>query len=130
MLDTQALVWLLFDDPRLGQQARLEIDRAWLEDDAAVSAMTFWEIALLHQGRRLTLLRDIGAWRETVLQTGLTEIPVDGAIGIRANELEDFHRDPADRIIVATALGGHRLVTSDRRILDWSGQVERLDARE
>ena len=130
VLDTQALVWLLFDDPRLGQQARLEIDRAWLEDDAAVSAMTFWEIALLHQGRRLTLLRGIGAWRETVLQTGLTEIPVDGAIGIRANELEDFHRDPADRIIVATALGGHRLVTSDRRILDWSGQVERLDARE
>ncbi len=130
MLDTQALVWLLFDDPRLGQQARLEIDRAWLEDYAAVSAMTFWEIALLHQGRRLTLLRDIGTWRETVLQTGLTEIPVDGAIGIRANELEDFHRDPADRIIVATALGGHRLVTSDRRILDWSGQVERLDARE
>ena len=56
MLDTQTLVWLLFDDPRLGQQARLEIDRAWLEDDAAVSAMTFWKIALMHQRRRLTLL--------------------------------------------------------------------------
>ena len=61
VLDTQALVWLLLDDARLGQQVALEIDRAWLEDDAAVSAMTFWKIALMHQRSRITLLRDIGA---------------------------------------------------------------------
>ena len=52
----------------------------------------------------------------------------DGEIGIRANELPDFHPDPADRIIVATAMNGHQLVTADRRILDWSGNLRRLDA--
>ena len=41
---------------------------------------------------------------------------MDGDIGIRASALTDFHADPADRIIVATAMGGHRLVTADERI--------------
>jgi len=36
--------------------------------------------------------------------------------------------DPADRLIVATALGGHRLVTADRHLLDWPGALRRLDA--
>ena len=55
---------------------------------------------------------------------------MDGEIGIRANGLKNFHADPADRIIVATALYGHRLVTADRRILDWPGDLYRLDATQ
>ena len=55
---------------------------------------------------------------------------MDGEIGIRAATLPDFHADPADRLIVATALEGHRLVTADRRILDWPGQLSRLDATQ
>ena len=60
----------------------------------------------------------------------LTEIPVEGEIGIRASTLTDFHADPANRIIVATAHQGHRLVTADERILGWPGSLNRLDARE
>ena len=41
-----------------------------------------------------------------------------------------MHGDPADRIIVSTALDGHRLVTGDRLILNWPGHLNRLDARE
>ena len=44
--------------------------------------------------------------------------------------LPNFHPDPADRIIVATALEGHRLLTADELILGWSGSLDRLDARE
>lgn len=40
----------------------------------------------------------------------------------------DFHADPADRLIVSTALDGHRLVTADQRILDWPGPLSRLRA--
>ena len=72
---------------------------------------------------------DVGVWRQEQLLQGLIEIPVDGEIGIRANTLADFHADPADRIIVATALEGHELITADERILDWPGQLSRLDAR-
>ena len=130
LLDTQVLVWNRFGDRRLGRRARREIDDAVRESTVAVSAISFWEIAMLHSKRRITLLQDVGSWRDTLLQDGLVEIPVDGAIGIRANELADFHPDPADRLIVATALGGHRLVTADRRILDWPGNLDRLDAAE
>jgi PIN domain nuclease of toxin-antitoxin system len=63
------------------------------------------------------------------MNSGLNEIPLDGAIGIRAGQLADMHGDPADRIIVATALAGHTLVTSDRQILAWPGALERIDAR-
>ena len=94
-----------------------------------MSAITFWELALLHGKGRMRILADIRVWRATLLDDGLMEIPVDGDIGIRANGLVDFHPDPADRIIVATALEGHQLITADERILDWPGDVMRLDAR-
>ena len=61
---------------------------------------------------------------------GLIEIPVDGDIAIRANELTGLHADPADRLIIATALGGHTLVTADARLLSWSGRLTRMDARK
>ena len=97
--------------------------------EAAVSAITFWELAMLHEKGRMRILADIRVWRATLLDDGLMEIPVDGDIGIRANGLVDFHPDPADRIIVATALEGHQLITADERILDWPGDMMRLDAR-
>ena len=73
---------------------------------------------------------DVLLWRRELLGQGLAEIPVDGEIGIRANALPSFHADPVDRIIVATAQQGHTLVTGDQSILEWSGNLNRLDARE
>ena len=58
------------------------------------------------------------------------EIPIDGEIAVRAVGLVNFHADLADRLIVATALAGHRLVSSDHRILGWSGSVNRLNAAD
>ena len=130
ILDTQVLVWLLFDDRRLGRQARHAIARAWAASEAAVSAITFWEVAMLQDKGRLTLLMDLDSWRASLLADGLIEIPVNGAIGIRAASLSGFHGDPADRLIVATALEGHRLITADERILAWPGSLDRLRATE
>ena len=95
-----------------------------------MSAMSFWEMAMLRAKGRISFPEDVGRWRLEQLGQGLIEIPVDGDIGIRASTLTDFHADPADRIIVATALGGHRLVTADERILAWGGSLDRLDARQ
>lgn len=130
LLDTHTLLWLRFGSRQLRGAARHEVEQAWRAGDAAVSSISFWEIALLHERGRMTLLRDIPSWRSQLLQAGLHEIPVDGEIGIRAWNLDGFHRDPADRLIVATALGGHRLVTADRRILDWPGPLARIPAGE
>ena len=73
---------------------------------------------------------DLDAWRHDLLEQGLVEIPVDGGVAARAGLLPNMHGDPADRIILATALEGHRLVTADSLILDWPGRLSRLDARE
>ena len=129
LLDTQVLIWLLFDDRRLGVQARGAIDDAWKAGEAAVSAISFWEMSMLHEKRRLDLLVDVGALRTNLLAEGLVEVSMNGAIGIRAARLSDLPRDPADRIVVATALEGYRLVTADRGILEWSGALDRMDAR-
>lgn len=129
LLDTHVLVWSRSGAPRLGPQCRALITEALRAEALAVSAFSFWELALLREKGRLALLGDIAAWRARLLDQGLNEVPVDGEIGIRANALEGFHSDPADRIIVATALGGHRLLTADRRILAWGGSLDRQDAR-
>ena len=128
LLDTHVLLWFRFGDDRLGAEPRRTIEHAWGAGEVAVSAVSFWEISLLHSKRRLALLQEIGAWRRRLLREGLKEIPVDGEIGIRAAELVGFHADPADRLIVSTALDGHRLATADRLILDWPGPVSRLRA--
>ena len=129
LLDTHALLWLRAGDARLGSAAREEIHRAWEGDELAVSAISFWEMAMLRDRGRIRVPEDVSLCRWEQLGQGLVEIPVDGEIGIRACGLADFPTDPADRIIVATALGGHRLVTADERILAWGGELNRLDTR-
>ena len=130
LLDTHVLLWLLSDDRRMGEQTREALDRSWASGESAVSAITFWEVAMLANKRRLSLSADLGAWRASLLDAGLVEIGVDGAVGIRAGLLRDLHGDPADRLIVATALQGHQLVTADRRLLEWPGPLSRLRATD
>ena len=84
---------------------------------------------MLKQKGRLRLHEDVGLWRREQLEQGVIEIPVDGEIAVRAGSLPDVHGDPADRIIMASALEGHRLVTADQRILDWPGTLSTVDAR-
>ncbi len=128
LLDTHTLLWVRLGGGRLGRRARRAIDRAVQTRDVAVSAISFWELGMLQEKGRLAVLQDIASWREELLEAGLVEISVTGIIAARAGVLPDLHGDPADRIIIATALEGHRLVTSDRRILDWPGNLNRLDA--
>lgn len=129
LLDTHALVWLLWDSSNLGKAARREISISWKTDELCVSAVSFWELGLLTQRKRIQLDAGVPQMRGNLLREGLIEIPVDGHIAVRASELINFRRDPADRLIVATCLEGHRLVTADRKILEWPGKLERIDAR-
>ncbi|MYJ78132.1 MAG: type II toxin-antitoxin system VapC family toxin [Caldilineaceae bacterium SB0670_bin_27] len=130
LLDTHVLIWQELGDLRLGPQARRVIASALQEDRAAVSAISFWDVGMRVQNGRLGLFFDLGVWRRDLLDRGLIEIPIDGDIATRAGLLPNMHGDPADRIIVATALEGHQLVTADGKILRWPGQLGRLDARD
>ncbi len=127
--DTHTLIWYTSLNPRLGPLADRRIREAIADRDAAFSAISVWEVALLLARRRLTLDVTALQWRQSLLEAGLIEIPVDGAIAARSVNLADFHDDPADRIIMATAQAGHELITDDRDILNWSGELDRFPAR-
>ena len=114
---------------QVGRAARQLVEGEWRAGNAGVSAISFWEVAMLREKGRIDLPAESAAWRRTLLDHGLVEIPVDGAIAARAGNLRDLHGDPADRLILATALEGHRLLTADARLLDWSGGAALLDAR-
>ena len=130
LLDTHVVLWQELDDSRLGPQTRRTIEDAMQEGMVTVSAITFWEVGMRVQKGQLDLGLDLHAWRRNLLEEGLLELAIDGEIAVRAGLLSNMHGDPADRIIVATALNGHQLVTADRRILDWPGHLSRLDATE
>jgi PIN domain nuclease of toxin-antitoxin system len=111
------LVWWVSEPKRVPAAARRLIDAAMRDTDPiAVSSISVWEIAMLVTRKRLAFSIDAALWLARVEALPfLSFVPVDNRIAVRAVHLEGFaHRDPADRIIVATAIGiGATLVTGD-----------------
>ncbi len=126
ILDTHALIWLDEGSSRLGKKSRGLIDEGLDNEMLVVSAISFWEIAMLIQKQRLSLLTPLSQWMRDLLQQGLQEVPVTGEIGIIAAGIPGFHGDPADRLIVATAISNSAtLITADENILNWNGNIQR-----
>jgi PIN domain nuclease of toxin-antitoxin system len=131
LLDTHVLLWATTDDRKLGRKARALIDRRWASGEVAVPAIAFWEVGVLQARGRLHLATSVRDWRAAVLAAGAVELPIDGAVAVRALDLAGLHDDPADRFIAATALThGATLVTADERLLAWPHALERQDARK
>lgn len=126
VLDTHALIWLDQGSNQLGNRTIALADEALAENALFVSAISFWETAMLVSRGRITLSVDVDSWRQEMLSSGLGEIPLDGDIAIRAVRLPNFHADPADRFITATAQRLDAiLITADQKILDWQGDLHR-----
>lgn len=120
LLDTHVLVRYLMGDRKLGRRAIATIDKALPVDELFVSAISFWEIAMLVEKRRLELDTTVAAFRSLSLRHGVQEEVVDGEIAVSSAELPPSHADPADRMLVATAiLRGLTLVTADDILLSW-----------
>ncbi len=74
-------------------------------DRVAVSAMSCFEVALLVKGRKLELPLATDEWlKEALEQSDIECLPITCQIAQRSVSLTDIHRDPADRIIIATTL--------------------------
>ena len=104
----RALLWsIIGDTARVRPEVQAEIDARVAAGDAAVSAITFWELRHARRKRHpAVVLPPIAALRLDLLHSGLREIPLTGNILIDGIELVDsgFHDDPMDQMIVATAL--------------------------
>ena len=119
VLDTHALIWWLGEPERLSKRARSVVDEAAQEKRLLVSSISAWEAAMLVSKGRLSLRLPFADWlRQAEALPFLSFVPVDNAIAVRSVELPSpLHPDPADRIIVATALQlGARLVTRDQKL--------------
>ncbi len=106
------------------------MDQVAASGEVAVSAISFWECAMLAEKGRIVLPLAIEGWRTGLLGAGLLEIPLDGRIALAAAGFADLHRDPADRVIAAPAgVRNVTLVTADEKLLAWNSDLPRLDAR-
>ncbi len=131
LLDTHTLIWLDEGSQRLGKNSLSLIDKALKSGNLFVSTISFWEVAMLIEKNRLEMQIAADAWRQSLINNGLQEIVLTGDIAIRAAHLADFHGDPADRMIVATAIQSDAsLCTADQQILSWQQNLTRVDARK
>jgi PIN domain nuclease of toxin-antitoxin system len=81
------------------------IDRIETAGQLAVSAISCWEVAWLLRRGRLDLTLPLEQWTDWALaESGVVCLPVQREIAMRAANLPEHHRDPADRMIIATAL--------------------------
>jgi PIN domain nuclease of toxin-antitoxin system len=122
VLDTHVWVWWLSNPEKLPLRARKVVADAVGDRAVYISCISAWEIALLASAGRLAFTMDAQDWivRSEALPF-IHFVPVDNAVAVRSVRLtEPFHKDPADRIIVATAMiMGAPVVSNDSKILKY-----------
>ncbi len=121
VLDTHIWVWWVHGDQRI-TDAQAQIIQSNETSGIGVSAISVWETAKLVEYKRLELPCPLHEWFELALSyPGVRLIALTPDIAVESTRLPgQFHRDPADQIIVATArLYDCPLITSDRKILDY-----------
>jgi PIN domain nuclease of toxin-antitoxin system len=121
VLDTHALVWWLGRGPLSGT-AREAISRHAARRAVYASSISTWEIAMLAAAGRLELTIDVADWiTRAEAVDSLHFVPLDNRIALASTRLPaPLHRDPADRIIIATARSLEApLVTRDARLASY-----------
>jgi len=123
LLDTHIALWLDSGDDRLRPSTRTLIDDCWQNGGTIfLSSITAWEIALLVDTRRIELDVPVDAWVLRFLdRPGIEPVPLAHRAAARSYQLHHLdHRDPADRLLIATAIELRcPLVTYDKRIVQF-----------
>ncbi len=121
LLDTHIWVWWIQQDPHLRGDAWKILD-SLSPREIGVSVFSCWEVATLYSLGRIDFQQSLREWMYSALeQTGITLLPLSPDIALESVQLPGvFHRDPADRILVATArINTCPLVTADEKILTY-----------
>lgn len=126
ILDTHIWVWWIDDNSRLTTKYREYIEE-YQSQGLGISIVSCWEVAKLVEKKRLVFSCSVNEWLETALAyPGVQLLNLTLPIVVDSTQLNGFHSDPFDQIIVATARNyGCPMLTVDAKILNSSG-VETL----
>ncbi|BAB72710.1 type II toxin-antitoxin system VapC family toxin [Anabaena sp. FACHB-709] len=122
LLDTHIWLWWLHSPEQLSESGRTLLTIGENQNALIVSAISVWEIAIKHSNGKLPLPLPINEWFALAkTRPGITIEPLDPLDAITSTQLPgDFHKDPADRIIVAIAYRRNiELMTCDQKVLNY-----------
>lgn len=121
LLDTHIWIWCVLDPGRLSDSVAAVIRNK--KNELWLSPVSLWELVILAEGNRIQLGSDPVVWARKALQTlPLQEATITQEIALAIHHLNLPVRDPADRLLAATAkLHDFTLVTADRRLLGAEG---------
>jgi PIN domain nuclease of toxin-antitoxin system len=121
-LDTHALLWWALDPDALSARAAATVEQMESEGGYA-SSISIWELGIKVKRKKLDLGIGIGELTRRIERGAVVElVPVDTTIWLASLHLPWEHRDPADRVIVATALRKSvPLLTKDETIHAFDG---------
>jgi len=122
VLDTHTWIWFISKPEILSKRAKKAVSAAVKEKSVLISSISAWEVAFLVIKKRLTLTLDVTDW--IAKSEGLPFIQfieISNSIAVKSVNLpQPLHSDPADRIIIATALtAGVPLVTKDKKLINY-----------
>ena len=122
VLDTHVWVWFVSNPELLSKPAKKAIDAAIAQKEMFISSISAWEVALLVDKKRLELTLNVTDWIAKSEKLRFFQfIPVDNSVAVKSVNLpQPLHSDPADRIIIATAITmAASVVTKDEKILNY-----------
>ncbi len=121
LLDTHILLWCLEDSESLPNQARQLVLSA---DEVYASAVNIWEIVIKLSIGKLSLDFDVYDLQEAVASSGFEILDIKPEHAIKLMDLENYHKDPFDRMLVAQSLVEPlHLVTSDSVISQYPASI-------
>ena len=126
LLDTHAWVWFAIGDVRLKPKTIEAVQAAGRQGKLYLAAISLWEVAMLAAKGRIELGTQTENWLlEASLRTSVTVVPLDAAIAASSCAIELPQGDPADRMIVATALKlGASVLTADEQIQAYAKRLQ------
>ena len=119
LLDTHAWIWWISGDSRLTLREREALDNLLPSERPVLAEISLWEVAMLVERDRLELDMDLERWLAVASAPATVELArLTPAVAAEVARMpEKFHRDPADRLIVATArVMKLRVLTRDKKI--------------
>lgn len=121
VMDTHVWWWAISEPTQLSRKARSLMVKTPPEQ-RAIASISIWEFAMMVTQGRIKLSISPDEWLDYAInRTGITILPLNSKIALESYNLPDkFHKDPADRIIVAAArVSRSKLITKDQKIIDY-----------